>query len=623
VTLRRRWSWLFVLLALASACSAPPGRRSIVTELDPAERAKAEEAYGALLEVERAGDASKTYEAGMALLSEYPGSGAEAHTLLITARAARGLGDSRSEQQLLELLVREYADSEHAVEGAYELAELQRDRGDWAAEADALVVFDARAADQDPRREGVRARILELLQTELEVEEVDQLLEDHPNSSVSSTAAWIAARRVFDEGEDPEEAGERLEAFLRDYPRSRYAEDARGLLAALSLEYGRETDPGLAVARADRIGLLAPLTGEYAALGQALFDGALLAVEEHNRLTGAELSLVSRDTRSDEVDAVLAARELIEDEGVIAIVGALLSTTTVSVATLCEERGVSLVSPTAVKETIKDLGPHVFQTNLTKDRETRLLVRVAVRGMLRERFAILHPDTDQGRSIADRFALELERQGGQVVATAAFNNEMTDFAVPIIQLRDAAPEAIFVPANANEMRLIAPQLIFHDLRAQLFGLSSWNNSLLLREAGASMEQAVTPSEVALIPEDKRLRFEELWRRRFPQTSSTPIALKSYMAALQVIDSLDPEGRDTRQRLRLRLEENLLEMEPKGGDETTAPLRVVRGGELVGLPVALFPGLAPTPEVPEIPPEDGLDGLDEAGESDTAPNQPGP
>ena len=47
---------------------------------------------------------------------------------------------------------------------------------------------------------------------------------------------------------------------------------------------------------------------------------------------------------------------------------------------------------------------------------------------------------------------------------------------------------------------------FHDLRAELFGLSSWNNSLLLREAGASMEQAVMPSEVALIPESRRQRF---------------------------------------------------------------------------------------------------------------------
>jgi ABC-type branched-subunit amino acid transport system substrate-binding protein len=177
--------------------------------------------------------------------------------------------------------------------------------------------------------------------------------------------------------------------------------------------------------------------------------------------------------------------------------------------------------------------------------------------------------------------------------------------VPIIQLRKAAPEAIFIPATANDMRLIAPQLTFHDLRAELFGLSSWNNSLLLREAGASMEQAVMPSEVPLIPEERRQRFESLWRRRFPNSSSTPIALKSYMAAVTVIEALGREGGDTRQRLRTSLEAGFVEMDATDGDDSAAPLRVVRAGELVGLPIAIFPGLVePQPE--QLPDDEILD-----------------
>jgi branched-chain amino acid transport system substrate-binding protein len=600
-----------VSLALAmfvSACSAPPGRRSVVSDLDAGDLARAREAYEQLLAAEAAGEARATYDSGLALLNSYPGVDEEPHALLITARAAHDLGDRRSEERLLDLLVRNHPDSEYVLEGWYELAAIQRDRGQWAAEADALVWFDEGASDEDPRREEARSRILELLRSKMEIEEIDALLEKHTNSAVSSTGAWVAARRAYDELDDPVATSARLEVFLRDYPRSRYAEDARALLGQLRAQYDLEADPGLAVARADRVGLIAPLTGEYAALGQAMFDGALLAIEEHNRATGSSLTLVSRDSRGDEVEAVLGARELIEDEQAIALIGALLSSTTASVATLCEERGVPLISPTATKETIRELGPHVFQTNLTKDRETRLLVRVAVKGMLRERFAILHPDTDEGRSVAARFSAELERQGGRVVVSTAYDREVTDFAVPIIEMRKAAPEAIFIPATANDMRLIAPQLTFHDLRAELFGLSSWNNSLLLREAGASMEQAVMPSEIALIPEARRQRFEDLWRRRFSNTSSTPIGLKAYMAALTVIEALDPEGRSTRQRLTTRLEAGFVEMDATEGDDSAAPLRVVRAGELVGLPIALFPGLVdPDPDdlVPEGPLEDEL------------------
>lgn len=605
--MNRRYLVFLPLLVVifAGACATPPGRRSVMSELDAGDRARAQQAYEQLLATERAGDASATFEAGLALIDNYPGADEEPHALLITARAAQRLGDQRSQERLLDLLVRTHPQSEWAPDAWYELAALHRDRGQWTDEADALVSFDEAAPDGDPRRDEVRPRILMLLREELEIDEIDALLDAHRDSAVSSTGAWVAARRSYEETSDPFTTASRLEAFLRDYPRSRYVEDARALLAQLALEYDLDADPGLAVARTDRIGIVAPLTGEYAALGQAMFDGALLAIEEHNRATGSSLKLVSRDSRGDEVDAVMGARSLIEDEQVIAIVGALLSSTTVSVATLCEERGVPLVSPTATKETIKEIGPHVFQTNLTKDRETRLLVRVAVKGMLRERFAVLHPDTDEGRSIAARFTAELERQGGHVVAVASYDREVTDFAVPIIQLRKAAPEAIFIPATANDMRLIAPQLTFHDLRAELFGLSSWNNSLLLREAGASMEQAVMPSEVALIPEERRQRFESLWRRRFPNSSSTPIALKSYMAALTVIEALAREGGDTRQRLRTSLEAGFVEMDATDGDDSAAPLRVVRAGELVGLPIAIFPGLVdPQPE--QLPEDEILD-----------------
>ncbi|RKZ11370.1 hypothetical protein DRQ32_06090 [bacterium] len=601
------------LIGLFGACAGPPGRRSVVSELDAGDRAKASEAYALLLQTESAGNARATYDVGLALINGYPGAESEAHALLITARAARRTGDRRAASRLLDLLVRDHSGSEWAAEGWYELADLHGEAGHWAEEADALAWFDHYTMADDMRRDPARRRLLTLLREQLTLDEIDRLLDEHPDSALSSTGSWLAASMVYESDTDPDGAGERLEAFLRDYPRSRYVEDARALLAELARDHGHQADPGLAVGRADRIGLLAPLTGDYAALGQSLFDGALLAVEEYNRAMGTSLRLVSRDTRGDEVIAVQAARELIAQEQVISIVGALLSPTTVAVATLCEERGVPLVSPTATKETITDLGPHVFQTNLTKSLETRLLARVAVLGMLRVRFGILHPDTDEGRSIAARFTDELQRHGGRVVATASFDREITDFAAPIIRLRQSAPEALFIPATPTDMRLIAPQLIFHDLRAELFGPSSWNNSLLLREAGASMEQAVVPSDVALIPEARRQRFEDLWRRRYPHTPSSSIGMKSFMATSRIIDALDPEGMDTRQRLRERLEVGLQEGDEDGGAASSQPLRVVRASELVALPVALLPGLT-------APVEGDLESLDMLDEQE--PDQPG-
>ena len=114
-----------------------------------------------------------------------------------------------------------------------------------------------------------------------------------------------------------------------------------------------------------------------------------------------------------------------------------------------------------------------------------------------------------------------------------------------------------------------------------------------------MEQAVVPSDVALVPEARRERFEELWNRRFPNSPSTAIGLKSYLATMRIIESLDPEGKDTRARLRLRLESGLEGPDPAAADRASQPLRIVRDGQLEPLPVALLPGLAPRAVEPEL------------------------
>lgn len=581
---------LFLLVLAVAGCATPPGRRgSVTTDLDASAQREAAALYRQLLEMQGNADPREVQRAGVELLESYPGARDEPHVLLITAEAARASGDRVLAERLLERLGRLHPESPYGVEGAWLQASAAREQGRWAQEADALVRFYGAAVETDPRHEAARDRLRELLDQFLDTEEIDTLARTHPRSAIGSTAHWLVARRLYDENADPREVVARLESFLQEYPRSRYAEDARALLGTIRQDFGiLPGEPGLDVAAPDRIGLLVPLSGEYAALGQAMFDGAMLAIEEHNRATGENLRLVALDSRGDEVVAVLAARKLIDEENVIAIVGCLLSPTTVAVATLCEERGVPLVSPTATKETIGDLGAFVFQTNLTKDFETRMVARAAVLALRRERFGILYPQGEEGQALADRFRDEVQRWGGRVVVERAYDRSATDFGTLLREMRAVAPEALFVPAGPNEMRLIAPQLVFQDLRSQLLGPSSWNNSLLVREVGSSLDRAVFPSDVALIPEIERERFESLWQRRYPSSPSNAFGLKTYFAARHVIEVLDRETGNTRLRARDRLEAAFF----AGGGETATrglqPLRMIDGSSILAFPAEVFP-----------------------------------
>jgi branched-chain amino acid transport system substrate-binding protein len=310
---------------------------------------------------------------------------------------------------------------------------------------------------------------------------------------------------------------------------------------------------------------------------------------------------VSIDTRTDGVRAVQAARRLIEEDGVLAIVGPLLSSTAIPVATLCQERGVPLISPTATQETIGDLGNYVFQTNLTRSVETRLVAEAAVDKLLRRRFAILYPQSEEGETAAEIFREEVERRGASVVASIPLERGVVDYRTVVAGLRAVGPEAIFAPVNPTEMRLIAPSLTFYGIETQLLGPSSWNNSLMLRESGDSLDRALFPSDIAQIPESERQRFEELWERRYRGQPSSQFALKTYFAVGRILDAMD-SGADSREALQVYFEEHFSSQGVLGLEK----LRMLVDGKFEPFPVGMFPVAALPSPLPAVAPVEKME-----------------
>jgi branched-chain amino acid transport system substrate-binding protein len=575
---------------LLASCTKPPGRRAFSGV--PLSREDVAAARAALTDL-RTQTANEQWaqakETGLEALAQYPGFEGEPELMWLTAQASSRLGDADVARRLWVTLARDHPDSPFAAQALWSLARFYADRGHRLDEARVLISLHDRLEPDSARRETVRQRLRQLIDQQLSLDELDTLHREYPKSFVASRVSWAAIQRASQEERPSQELGARLEDFLRSFPESRYDDEAEAWLARLTRSGDYEASSDLPVARVDRIGVLCPLSGEYSALGQALYDGALLAIEEWNRASGDSLAMVGLDTRGDEVVAVQAAKELIEQDQVIAIVGALTSSTTVAVGVLCQERRVPLISPTATNENIHRLGSYVFQTNLTQDFETRLVAQVAVRGLLRQRFAILYPDDEDGRTKADVFAREVESMGAKVVASQAIRQGQTDFGDAILRVRTAGPEALFLPMAPSEMRLLAPQLVFNDLRAQLLGPSNWNNSALLRQAGDSMDRAVVPSDQAMVSQEEAEHFTRQWRRRFPQRAASPFAEKSYFAMRRVLESLDPSGEDTRERLRNKIESAALSS-GRHGESPFQKLRVLTPDGAEAFPVEDLPGL---------------------------------
>jgi ABC-type branched-subunit amino acid transport system substrate-binding protein len=339
----------------------------------------------------------------------------------------------------------------------------------------------------------------------------------------------------------PEEAEPllwRLQFLFEDDPIGDSADKmVRRLVAA------RTQDPG-------HFGIMLPLTGKLAAFGERVLRGILLSTELLTKEQQQGLTLHIFDTRADPEVARRGVMEL-ADRGVVGIIGPLKGNVAEAAALEAKSLGVPLVTPTPTAEVE---GDGVFRLGLRPEDEIDRLARYAVQVAGIERFAILAPDTAQGRRYRKIFWDSVVRYGGEIAGSVLFAtgdnislkeplakltgihglskaetrelfeeerreelSKMTSLLLELgISYRGAVETmaldeeeefaeyepkprvdftGVFLPIGAKSAALLAPQLPYHDVfDATLLGLRSWNYSSLIEVGRKYVDGALFPVE---------------------------------------------------------------------------------------------------------------------------------
>lgn len=522
------------------------------------------------------------------LLDYYPAFDRNDEVLAIAVAAADGVGDRRHALALSDELLADHPGSP-LLDGALErAAAIALAGGDSLRAAHYRLLHYDRDPVRGQRADGVphAAALLE----KLSAGQLSDLVLFHPESAMMP---WLQCRRVgrlLEAGRDAD--ARHLVAQLEEAaPGNRWTVEALNLVGLAS--------PGQAAARLEpdgpvrvrQVGVLCPLSGRYAELGEAFAEAARLAVAHANAELDRNFSLVFEDTGGDPVEGALAARRLCAGRGSIALFGDLLSDPTAAVAVVAEQFAVPLVSPTATNDRLWEIGANVFQTNLPGLHEPRLLAAMSVQVLLKRDFAILHPDDAEGRRLADAFAAEVERLGARLVARAAFMPEGADPAGPLRLVKERRPEVIYVPATAAQAAWLVGNLPAEGFGALVLGTGAWNDDALLTEAGAGLDGAVIPAGGALYPAAWTRAFDAAWQSGTRGAEADQLALQSYRSLRLLLDTLAASGARTRGELTAALRRRLTREElDSGGVPTLADaVRIVRGNATEPFPASLFGG----------------------------------
>lgn len=215
-----------------------------------------------------------------------------------------------------------------------------------------------------------------------------------------------------------------------------------------------------------KIGIITPLTGDLGTDGPGWRDAARLAAREINAaggpLPGRPIELVVVDDETSAMRGQPLARQLIEEDGVVAIVGAAASSVSLEVAQVATEARVPQVSCcstsdllTSFNENITEESDRFFFRTAPPDSLQSVVVAIAARDLACERLAILHLDDGYGEPFGLGIESAFEADGGPaVVARVPFPEEQASYTAEVTQIRDAMPDCIALvgfPVNGGRI----------------------------------------------------------------------------------------------------------------------------------------------------------------------------
>jgi branched-chain amino acid transport system substrate-binding protein len=385
---------------------------------------------------------------------------------------------------------------------------------------------------------------------------------------------------------------EALRRLTTAFPNASGTQEARARLqslqALLAAERAAERRPER-TAEGQKLGVLLPLSGAGSRAGMHAMRGielALATVQERDPTV--QLSLATRDSTQNSAAAQDALRALVNEEGVLGVLGPLLSRTAIELAPLAGQLGVPLISPYARDSDFPTLSPYALRNSLTDAMQGRALAEYAMGVLQLKRFVILHPEDSYGTALRDRFREQVLQRQGEVVAVLSYPANSTNIGGTIARLKGLQYEALFLPEYADKVGAIVAQLAAHNIKGmQLLGTDAWNAPKLVAKDARLLEGAVfVDGFFANAPSPVVQTFVEQFRARYGETPDL-LAAQAYDTLLMCAQVLQAGARTPAQLrdglLRVRNfagVSGLTSMGTQGDAEKVLYLLTVKGGQIV-------------------------------------------
>lgn len=330
-----------------------------------------------------------------------------------------------------------------------------------------------------------------------------------------------------------------------------------------------------------KIGAILSITGPASFIGEPEKNTILMLAEEINKkggINGRPLQVIIEDSKSEETQAVLSARKLIEKDKVVAIIGPSTTGESMAVIPIVIQAQIPMISLAAGTNITQPVSERywIFKT-AQYDRSAVEAIYQYLKKKSIKKVGILSITTgfgDQGR----KALLELAPQYGiKIVADERYKPKDSDMTVQLLKAKNAGAEAIINWSVGPEQIIVVKNWAALKMEIPLFQSHGWGSKKNLELAGPAAEGVIAPLGRIVVWEkvsDKHPQkpvLKNYYQAYYQKYNSEPGTFGGHAhdAFMMVVEALKKVGPDPA-KIRHYLENNIKNWPGVSGIFNTSP-----------------------------------------------------
>ncbi len=328
-----------------------------------------------------------------------------------------------------------------------------------------------------------------------------------------------------------------------------------------------------ALAETIKVGAILAVTGGASFLGGPEARSLEMMVEEINAkggINGNKIELIIKDSAASPEKAISFAKQLIEEEKVLAIIGPSTSGETMKIKNICQQAKTPLLSCGAAEVIVNPVASYVFKTP-QKDSFAVKKIYMEMNKLGISKIAVLAGNTGFGKAGKGQLLKIAPEFGIEIVEVEVYDKKSNDLSAVVAKIKankdvQAVINWSIVPAQA----IVAKNMRQAGWEVPLFQSHGFGNIKYVQAAGAAAEGIIFPAGRLLIAESLAddnpqkallMTYKKNYEAKFNEPAST-FGGHGY-DAITILAAAIAEGGNDRDKVRAAIE-NLKNFAGTGG-----------------------------------------------------------